>query len=143
MESYWIESHIFNPKIDDFEDSSVLVIELYDKFKLYNCNNCEDNKENNNYDKKCFYCFSEFLKYEISEDKDIENIIFEIDDLKYFEFEVYKYMALGFEMKEIFHMSANNNLIIFFKKIGNRDKNIINDYINEKLHIFLNNNLIY
>jgi hypothetical protein len=143
MNSYWIESFVFNYKTNDFENSSVLVMELYDIFKLYDCKNCEYLKENYTFDNKCFYCFTEYLKFKVIEDKYIDKFFYEIDDMKDFEFETCKYMALGFEMKEIYRIAKNNNLLIFCKEISEKDKNIINKYINENLDIFLNNNFIY
>jgi hypothetical protein len=135
----WIESNIYDEKLDDFINSSILIMELYDKFLLYNCKDCDEDNLNNN----CFYCFSNYLKNKIFDENKIKNFIIEIDNLKDYEYEPHKYMILGYEMKEIYYLAHNNHLMIFCKKLSDKEKNIVVKDIFEKMDIFLKDNFIY
>ena len=135
----WIESKIYNDKFDDFINGSILIMELYDIFSSYNCKECDEDDINN----KCFYCFTNYLKNKIYGEDKINNFIFEIDNLKDYEYEPYKYMLLGYEMKEIYYMAHNNHLMVFCKKLSDKEKNIVVKDILEKMDIFLKDNFIY
>lgn len=138
MNSYWLESSVFNYKNNNFDNSCVLIIDLSKKFSS-NCDCCDYNYYNN----KCFYCFTSYLRSIVYENKYIYNIIFEIDDMDEFENEIYKYTVLELELKQIYNMAENNNLVVFCKKISVNDKNLINEYINEKMIFFLSDDFIY
>lgn len=130
---YWLNAPIYNFKINDYENSDVLIIDLYGQF-FSNCKCCS----NDNFNNKCFYCFSNFLKLKTNENRELYELIYEIDDMEDFREEIYKYTVLEFEIKQIYEMGMSNNILVFCKKISESDKNKINTFINESLNIFLN-----
>jgi hypothetical protein len=117
----WIDSKVYCPLKKEKEDLSVLICNLDNFFD-------KNNKEN-------FYYFCNRFDKCIKETQ-LNNLYKDYDDLMLYEFELWKYYDLGYESKDVIRMSNNCTFMLYFYKIDNLIKNIIED----KLKDFLYNN---
>jgi len=121
----WIDSYIYNPKKEIKEEVSVFICNANDFFD-------KNNKDD-------FYYFCSTLDQSIKESK-FREIYRELDDLLVCELEVYKYIDIGYDIRDIYRMANTCTFMLFFDKIDVEKKNIvseINNYFKEFLTLIV------